>query len=431
MNKSESNGRIRQVAILLSSVDATTARNLLGQLPPSQARLVRQQLATLQNVTPAERESALKMLAQLKHRVGSASNRHPEASPAEALLSQVSPSIDRVDFTSANSTFDHKSSFDSSKVDPMTSYQTGGYDSQFMPIQGRSEYPFQSPAWTPTWQQWSGEELARLLTNERPTLIAAVLLQAPTDLGSAILESLPESIATSVLIALPQLHTTDPSVLQEIYSQLHQRLVDFQRQSNPANAGLAKLQAILLAVSNESRVALQRGLSIAEPLLAHSLGVSAPNAIGKAEFSTAKAANERAIEKNRERIRGNHEIPVVLPFSKLPTGTNVPISEIASFDSFESLHSLSLEDLAIVLRSVDPKTVLLATNNASKAMQTQIERLVDPNEVKRLRERLKGLRSVGIHEKVLAQEKIIQSANSLLQQGRIASLASMSVLVAA
>ena len=125
-------------------------------------------------------------------------------------------------------------------------------DDQFIPIQGHSENPFQNPTWTPVWQQWSGEELARLLMKERPTLIAVVLLQAPAELGSVILESLPLPTSTSVLAALPQLHTTDPSVLQEIYNQLHQRLADFQRQSGPDNAGLSKLHAILSVASHET-----------------------------------------------------------------------------------------------------------------------------------------------------------------------------------
>ncbi len=440
MNKSESNGRIRQVAILLSSVDATTSRNLLGQLPAAQARLVRQQLATLQNVTPAERESSLRMLAQLKSRVGnasttsapvtatrSASTSRPDESPAEALLSHVSNSIDRVEFTSPQPSLDHRSSSKPSPMEPSTSFHLSGIDSQFTPIHEQSEYPFHNPSWTPTWQQWSGQELARLLMNERPMLIAAVLLQAPTELSSVILESLPVPTATSVLAALPQLHTADPSVLQEIYSQLHQRLADFQRQSSPENAGLAKLQAILSVVSNESRQSFAHGLAKTEPLLAHSLGMSPSVALDRPILSNSIAVETKATETTIEPTRGKDTSPATVPFST----TNDRTAELLEFDSFESLISLSLEDFAIVLRSVDPNTVLLAISNASQAIQTRIEALVDPDQVRRLRERLKRLRSASASEKLAAQQKIVKSAHVLLQQGRIAALTNLSMLVAA
>ncbi len=427
MNKSESNGRIRQVAILLSSVDAATARNLLGQLPTAQARLVRQQLATLQNVTPVERESSLKMLAQLKSRMGTANVPKPsarpvspaalEASPAEALLSNVSTSIDRVEFTQASISSD----------EPVSDH------SNFMPIQRQSEYPFQSPSWTPTWQQWSGEELARLLTNERPTLIAAVLVQAPTELGSVILESLPSEMATLVLAALPQLHTTDPSVLQEIYSQLHQKLADFQRQSNPANAGLTKLQAILSSVSPYSRKRLEQRLTQADPLLAHSLGVKPVVAIEKPPVSNSEPIDARSHNKPMEKefVRDKESLPSSIPFPSTLSTIDSPATDFAQFDSFESLISLSSEDLAIVLRSVDPNTVLLAVSGASRTIQNRVETLVDPKEVKRLQERLRTLKSVHLREKLAAQDKIVRSAHALLQSGRIAGLAHLSMLVAA
>ncbi len=434
MNKSESNGRIRQVAIVLASVDATTARQLLGQLPAAQARLVRQQMATLQNVSPAERSAAVKMLAQLKRQTGSAAvatarstrNVSSESSPAEALLSNVPNSIDSVEISGIYSQFDDRTSPSRSPLDRSASRNATANDTEFMPIQSRSEYPFQSPNLTPAWQQWSGEELARLLMNERPTLIAAVLLQAPAELGSVILQAIPVSTATSVLAALPQLHTTDPSVLQEIYGQLNQRLADFQRQSSPENAGMAKLHAILSRVSSENRQRLHQELSIAEPLLAHSVGAPSSFTVGNSVTSSSNSKLLPVAEKHRE-----GETQPALPFSNFTYNSNDPIPESLSFDSFESLIGLSLEELALVLRSVDPNTVLLAACGASHAMRARIEQLVDPKELKRLRDRIKSLRSSHVRDKQTAQDKIVKSARALFQQGRIASLANLSVLAAA
>lgn len=440
MNKTESNGRIRQVAIVLSSVDAPTARHLLGQLPPAQARLVRQQMATLANVTPKEREAAMGMLAQLTgkssttatHSARSVQPNSQRSSPAEALLSEVPSALDRVEFTSGYSSRTEANSFSDSPSN--SSYDATGnpaFEGQFQNVQRQGENPFQAPLWMPAWQQWSGDELARLLSNERPTLIAAVLLQAPVELGSEILQALPSATATSVLAVLPQLHTTDPSVLQEIYSQLHQRLSDFQRQTSPQNAGMTKLQAILATVSNETRKRLEQGLAVSEPLLAHALGVSNNKTATKEPSQETKTDDYRAVESAHETDDREESLRETLPFVSETYDGVGENSWQESVISFENLKTLSLEDLAIVLRSMDPNTILLAASGASRAMQERIEALVDPKEIKRLRARLQGLRTAKPIEKQSAQNKIAQAAHVLLQQGRLASLSNMSILAAA
>ena len=441
MNKTESNGRIRQVAIVLSSVDASTARQLLGQLPPAQARLVRQQMATLANVTPKERDAAMGMLAQLTgkssqtttHSARSVHSDSQRTSPAEALLSEVPSSLDRIEFTSGYSSRTEANSFSDSSSN--SSYDARGnpvaFEEQFHNVQRQGENPFQTPLWLPPWQQWSGDELARLLSNERPTLIAAVLLQAPVELGSEILQALPSAIATTVLAVLPQLHTTDPSVLQEIYSQLHQRLSDFQRQTSPQNAGMTKLQAILATVSNEARKRFEQGLAVSEPLLAHALGVTNSKPTATATSQDTKGVEYRAVDSAHEPEDRAESLRETLPFPSKTYDEVAGSTRQESVFSFESLKTLSLEDLAIVLRSMDPNTILLAASGASRQMRERIEALVDPNEIKRLRARLQGLRTAKLTEKQSAQNKIAQAAHVLLQQGRIASLSNMTILAAA
>lgn len=439
MNKSESNGRIRLVAIVLSSVDATTARQLLGQLPASQARLVRQQMATLGNVSPAERESASKMLAQLTTRTSSASSasngtasqprNSSQSSPAEALLSNVSNGIDRVELTHAFTTPVDRIA--DSQPHDSSSLPVEYFEDRYIPIQGRGENPFQSPQWIPTWQQWSGDELARLLMNERPTLIAAVLMQAPAELGSTILQSLPSSIATSVLSALPQLHTTDASVLQEIYSQLHQKLADFQRQSSPENAGLAKLQSILAVAPREARTRFEQGLASAQPLLAHALGMKNSQSEERTPAPTTQAPFSEPIVALQVYGRREADLQAALSLSTNTPGADAGLDANERFHSFENLSTLSLEDFAIVLRSVDPQTILLAACGASHEMQKRIEALIDPKEIKRLRLRLQSLKAARAIEKQSAQGKIAQAAHILFQQGRIARLSDLTELAAA
>lgn len=343
MSKTDSNGRIRQVAVMLSLVDAATARALLGQLPASQARLVRQQAATLQNVTPAERDAALKMLSQIKRQAALTATAHPKPSPradyspAEALLSDTPHYIDRIEFTSNYESSSRQSDGRGDTPDRSSAQSMSNDENGFVSIHAHRDQPYSSTPWTPAWQHWSGEELARLLESERPLLIAAVLLQAPAELGSVILESLPATTATAVLAALPQLHTTDTLVLQEIHAQLHQRLTDFQRQASPENAGMAKLQAILSAVSMETRQRLEASLATADPLLAHSLGVASSMGIGHSRVAIPPAVAVKAHEgRSTDELRMDdprfQEQRAQPPSNK----SSVP-AESDVFDTFDSL----------------------------------------------------------------------------------------------
>ncbi|MDZ4851531.1 MAG: FliG C-terminal domain-containing protein [Pirellulaceae bacterium] len=441
MNKSESNDRIRQVAIVLSSVDAATARSLLGTLPATQARLVRQQLATLTNITPSERASASKMIAQLKSQAGASSKQTSQAtrspppshssSPAEALLSAVPVGIDSIELTDEYSPSSDPMPSGNAHIDWHASAPCSIGESGFAPLQRYSEQPFDSPSSIPSWQHWNGAELTKLLMNERPSLIAAVLLHAPEKLGSEILQTLAPEIATSVLAALPQLHTTDPTVLQEIYSELHQRLVDFKRQSSPENVGMTKLQALLSMVSSETRHRLEQRLAAQQPLLAHALGVSTtPNPIVTMP-STPSPQRVAAVAISQQTEHRHDDTPVTVKFPKKSVDPSFNATPGISIDSFESLVSLSLEDFALVLRSVDPQTILLATSGGSQKIQERVEQLLDPKDIKRLRDRIESLRSTRTKDKQLAQTKVLQAAQSLFQQGRIASLANMTILAAA
>lgn len=430
MSQSDVVDRIRQVAIVLTSVDAATARKLLGQLPEAQARQVRQRMANLGSVSPAEREAAMQAFAKLnramnKSAVPTASSTSAARSPAEAILSSVPETIDRFEPSNTNSigSFDHSSS------------PSQPHDG-FTPVQSQQQNPF-SPHWSPTWQQWSGEDLARMLTNERPNVIAALVLQCPTELGSGIVQALPAPLAASVLAALPQLHTTDPFVLQEIYDQLHTKLIDFQRQTSPANAGMTKLQALMTQLNGDKKEHIQATLARTEPMLAHSLGLSIEKLAAAAPEPPRPAAELSATSSPAAAPAGN-ALPaadsdddvaeMIVPFVARESTTE--LDETIGEPDFEELANFSQEDLAIVLRSLDPQTILLATAAAGPVMRSRVESLIDAKEVVRLRKRLHALRRVSNVEKAAAQQKIARTAGILLQQGRIAGLSSVSFVAA-
>lgn len=427
MSQSEALDRIRQVAIVLTSVDASTARRILGQLPATQGRMVRQKMANLGTVSSAERQAAMHsfmLLTQSKPR----EKTNPDTSlksPAEALLSTTDSTIDRVEIS--------EDAIAVAESLPTNNVERTPFN-DFQPLNGSSPNPFQPPAWNSTWQQWSGGDLARMLINERPNVIAALILQCPNELAASILEALPSQTACDVLAALPQLASTDPYLLQEIYDVLHTRLIDFQRQSSPSNAGLTKLQAIMANLSNEHQNRIRNDLRQSQPMLAHSLGLDLKPGQAKASGAIKVEENVAAVPSQAMNDPAPTEVSreevddFVVPFST--THTNNPLSSEVSELGFENLNQFSAEELAIVLRSLDPNTILLAVSGASSIMRTRIESLIAPNEVSRLRKKLRSLRRVASSEKTAAQQKIVQMANQLLQQGHITGYASVAYVAA-
>ncbi len=286
MNKPDSQQRIRQVAVVLTTVDEATARRLLGQFPASQARLIRQQMLRLGNVSPREREEAMRIFQQISGGAApstakseaassnrSASNFNDNLSPAEAALLQQGDYQDRLEVSQNYSNASASQPFQASQ---------GGYpshgvhspsDDSFQPV-GHGNDPFGHLPAYPVWQNYTGEQLAQMLAGERPIVIAAVVQQAPTALGSSILQAMPVPLASATLAALPQLQTTDPTILQDIYSLLHERLAEFHRQSSPDNQGMMKLSALLTTIPHEYRKRVEESLATTQPLLAHSLGIS-------------------------------------------------------------------------------------------------------------------------------------------------------------
>jgi flagellar motor switch protein FliG len=420
MRKPQTVDRIRQVAVVLASVDAATARKLLSQLPEAQARLVRQRIANLGAVSPAERESAMESFMRLNRSMSnpspsaSAMQESSVASPAEALLSAAPESIDRFEATASFSdTPANRPSMDLNSP------------SGFVPVQPQSLQPF-SPAWSPTWQQWSGEDLARMLLNERPNVIAALLLQSPTELGSAILQALPAHSASAVLAALPQLHTTDPFILEEIYDQLNHKLIDFQQQTGPNNAGMTKLHALLDRLPTEQQSRIRRSLSKQDPMLAHTLGIRIEEDI---ENDSTENSHDSLPTSQDENNEPQDLVDMVVPFVTKPAAHSNAIDEFGSLD-FEELRQFTSEDLALVLRSLDPQTILLAFSAAGPEMRARVEALLDSRHIDRLRKRLHSLRRVSAAEKSAAQQKIARVAGELLRQGRIARLDGVSFIAA-
>ncbi len=441
---SASDQRIRHVAIVLQSLDAATSRGLLGQLPPTQSKLVRQAMVHLGTVTPQERAAAFQSMQGLLNASNARSGldrpvSRESLSPAAALLAlQHNPMNDQVDLSpeaiSQNQQRNQNQHDWQSSIPDFATTQTGG-----------------------SWQHMPAEALADILQGERPIVIATVINQVSVERATAIAQALPIQVAAATLAALPHLHLTDAAILRDIQLEL-ERKIGLYHAPKQANAeGLTKLQAIVAYMPVADRENWTKAIAQSNPVLAAKLGwrldarsipthsVRPPSSVviplDGALPPTPTSKIDTSGNAGQENIL---EESILLPFSKQSkelvkndateakqSVAPKPIQYEPRKQAMEDLLQFSDKDFVAVLHACQPQTVLLALSGATKAFVARVERLVPAKDVKRLRDRLNSLGKIQLREVDAAQMEIAEVAMKLLANGAVGATASISFTAAA
>jgi flagellar motor switch protein FliG len=444
--------RIRQVAIVLQSLDSSTSRGLLAQLPSEMARAVRQAMVNLGTVTSKERVQAMSGLQGL---LGTLARAQPQSaapstldddSPAAALIANATP-LDHVEISDALQL--------NALQDPILGHKKN-LDSE-----------------TP-WLAWEPASLATFLADERPRVIATVLNQLSPERAKTLLDHLPITTASATLAAIPDLFLTDPQILSDILAEIDRKLPKTPPVQKTATiAGISKLSAIIdqfgesqkqawldsIALQNET-VAKQLGWKSALQLReeskpvtpfespSHPVAIAEPTAIESDSPSKSDMAPALSVGAITEDI---FDESMIVPISRYRdvASTEKPVSELvvsannyvapkheptmgkARASEFDVLLELSDTDLVTLLHSCDKSAILTALCGASNSMIQRIERLIPRNEVKRFRLHLRQLASTSTDASELAQSAILLRAEELVIASRISALSSVTFVSAA
>jgi len=450
-----SDQRIRHVAIVLQSLDASTSRGLLGQLPPVQSKLVRQAMVQMGTVTPQERAAAFQSMQGLLKAFNiqpSPDRSAPKEtlSPAAALLaSQQRGMSDHVELSPQAVAMEQN----------QPDWQSGSS-------------AHTNPNSIDNWRHMPAEALAEILQSERPIVIATVMNQVSVARATAIAQALPMHVAATTLAALPHLHLTDPAVLEDIQTELERKIGQYQSPKLATEEGLSKLKAIVACMPTAQQDTWTEAIAQSNPVLAAKMGWNRPtNRPSNAKYSTSLSTpsssdnasqQPSAMASTSQNIRSTKDDifdeSMILPFVQYTTAlavTPVPFKSStedkqatapkstapksiaadretqASQQAIEDLLQLSDKDFVAVLHACQPQTVLLALSGASKAFATRVERLVPPKDVKRLRDRLHSLGPLQLRDIDEAQTRIVETAMQLLASGSIGATASVTFTAAA
>ncbi|MFN7734444.1 MAG: FliG C-terminal domain-containing protein [Pirellula sp.] len=413
--QSESDQRIRTLAIVLQSLDAGTARQLLSSIPAEVARDVRRTLSRLGNVPVEAQQAAFAQLESLLESL---------RAPATAQQGDRAP------------------------LAPSTASTATAARSSFPPDVASVVDP---PSVATPWSSIPPERLAELLHQDRPLVIATVLHQLPLAVAAELIHLLPRDSAASALSLLPELRTTDPGILADIQEELLRLLSLSAPSMTHPDRGIERLRAILNRLPAQEQSAWNAAIAAYSPdwatntemqslseahLASDAMGTSYPtfhssdrsqhafnSASAHSPLSTlpfqpvrsTRASDATAIARTlpatdrqpTDDDTGPDTVPFTLPATASPDR------------SLEELLELEDEDLVVAIQENDPQTVLVALVHASPRVLGRIERLLPAREIRRLRQRLEQLTGIAQADVVAARQTIVRQTEALVQAGRI------------
>jgi flagellar motor switch protein FliG len=453
--------RVRQIAILVSSVDTAVARQLMLHLPTEMAKQVRGMLGRLGNVSPAERQAIL-------------SEFHKTAQ------GQSAPAGTPLPLTDSRSVSDFQPQPTKASVplqpDP--------------PAEAATEL---EPA--PAWTRLSTPALVRFVRSERIAVAAVVISRLPPAKGVEVMRQLPREVHREILRRIAELQTVDPSAMTAIEEHLVERLSEYQQLIECEQANVRRLTALLAAAPPELQqewqsvlsqpassldssyeqtlvmtnrepeapwaasapvagpVASISGLASRDPL-AHQHESTAEIPVGKIPLvTTSRREMARA---TISELYGDAVITAAANFQstpaddirradaqtaphQLPVQSEAPPSTLSFTEALQSRRSaaslparstdeadksgadlapllkLSSSTLALLLSSLDARTVLLALAGSSPAFMRRFSELLEPRDAKMLDERLQQMGSINLREVDEAQRRVMREAAPYLQ----------------
>lgn len=393
------NKRVRQIAILLSSVDSTTARQLLLHLPTETARQVRAMAGKLGPISPEEKR---RILADFQRTATANANTQPSTPNAPQNYS--------------NQTAGDRDAYrtEADQSDLLRDYSSMGYA-------GDAGYPDSRDNTQLTETKWgslNADGLLKFLRGERSAVIAVVVSQLPPKLAVQVLQDLPQNTNRAVLQRMAGLGDIDAEALSSIEEYLSERLAEYQKTVRSETENRTRMNALLAAAPMALREQWQSVLDGTENETTETQQAApTPKPIEESPetgFSDAASLAAQQTQDTLELQQAN-----ILPFPGRPEETEPAISEPAPIDSslirleFETLLEKPPHVLARILSEPASQTVLLALAGATPNFMQRFYEMLRPEDAIALRARLADIGAINLRDIDSAQQELIEFAVEL------------------
>lgn len=225
---------LRRVAVVLSSLPASTASQLLEKVDGYSRHVVQQAIATLHTVQPSERTG---ILQSFKERIAV---RTPQTASAKASAPEGVPATQVADGVQDEILIGQSMSARVLSASPADRYgeqiATFFHENDASEDSSRSHFQFLDDV--------PLQETVTLLSGEHPQTIAVVLSSIPPKMAADILPQLDEAIQKQTLSRIGRLNDVPDETVAEVAQHLQSRYSEYAKETNDCS-GKRALQAIM------------------------------------------------------------------------------------------------------------------------------------------------------------------------------------------
>ncbi len=443
---------LRRIAILVTSLDAVAARQLLLHMPTELAKQVRRAMASLGRIDPAEQQ---RILADFRRVAGQSTGAAVKLTPADG--SSDSPTYSTLlakPLASSPGQFKSESPNATSRSPDNGQPTHSNSNDTLAPLPNltnkQSGWQTETTAGTSvdlTWKKLNTESLAHLLRGERAAVVAVVVSQLSPQLAVNLMDQLPPEQHRDILARLGRLGEIDEDAMLAIDEHLASKLRDYQHELTSTSESLLRMGGILSAAPLELRQKWISELTRDDAELAGRLGLQGmattwesqststtlvevvrygagpdnqppPNfnqdLLNAQENSEAVSVENPMSQSEEFSSSADEASPTILPFEREHDLTTNDRSLQAI--EFEQLLDLPLQVLAHVLNSVDAESILLALAGASPSFMDRFLGMLNRHDSRDLQRRLRNIGPIHLRDIDEAQRRIIEFSCKLEHQ---------------
>ena len=438
--------RLRQIAILVDSLDVATADRLLDQLPPEQQRLVRDAMVDLFDVDEEERQRVVRDF--LRGKTGTAPTkdrsevRGPETGTSETqngsteattgfsatytdprrqarvqrqpalslAAGSVAESMDRPQWPSSvpDESRPAVPTATSPTAPPTAPVSTAGFASS--PAAG-------SPAPQPmarhasadliaTLHTFETEHLAAIVLKESPQILATILSLLPPSKSAELLGHCPRGLQISALERLKSLEELDEETIYFIQQELNSFLRLKMRVRSQQRVGPLAVADILVASQKLKYESVSDVLS--EQLsIPRSTPESRPSITQPTPVSVTSTPQEVAVPEQTEERLASPE-----------ANRRDALADVSIRMRFEDFVDCDSPSLQAVLATAKPQLTLMALRGASERLFQKVLGMLPKNEASEVRFRVHNLGPLRVQDIRQAQDYLLRIAAVLEESGR-------------
>ena len=440
--------RLRQIAILVDSLDTPAADRLLDQLPESLQQRVRDAVMNLDDVLESERETVLadfRRGAQGGDSVGGG----PEPAPSDPALpaptyqpawraGRPSPAVPASRPEASLRKAESRGNAFAGDESPVAHEETGGHASTLVPPHREAApmVPSSSLDLSETLSTVDMEMLASVVLRESPQVLAAVLSLLPPSRSAQLLEFCPDSLRSAALERLHYLEELDDEVVhllqQELSLVIRQKLKLKQKQRIGSQA-LAEIMVAAQQLKSSTVAQVVRrqlqGTTDSHRRLPMPATTDAKPRLATVSDGPVRAATRPSNPVPPKDVHSLRTPDMLDPPSasagaiaeRLVSNELEAATALADYEarlSFAELVDCDAGSLQALLATAKPQLTLLALRGASQALLDRVLKMLPKSEAKEVQFRVQNLGPTRVHDIQQAQQYLLRLASLLEDMGR-------------